>query len=112
MGSISDSNATYNNDESSVSDIVNAGTGIESSLTVGTSSVEIKVGGSRLIGRKSVTLHNNSSVTIYWGWTSSVTTSTGTPIYKNQMLQWSVGDVQPIYVIAGSISNNTRITEA
>lgn len=112
MSIISDSNGTYGNDESAVSDIVNLGTGVEGSLTATTSAVEVKVGGSRLTSRKLVTLHNNSSNTIYWGWTSGVTTSTGTPIYKNQMIQWSVGDSQTIYVIAASVGNNTRVTEA
>lgn len=93
-------------------DILNAGTGVQGALTVGTSAVPIRVGGSNLALRKLITLHNNSLVTIYWGYTNAVTTSTGTPIYAGQADGWSVGPNQDVYVIAGTAGNNTRITEA
>jgi hypothetical protein len=104
--------ASSSSGELKTQDILNLGTGTQAALTVGTSAVEVKVGGSPLSNRKLVTLYNNSNTTIYWGFTSGVTTSTGTPIFKNQLYTWIAGSSQSIYVIAGSAGNNTRITEA
>ena len=86
--------------------------GVEGALTVGTTAVEAKVGGSALSNRVSLTVYNNSSTTIYWGYTSGVTTSTGTPILKKQFAVWDIGPNTSVYLIAGSSSNNTRITES
>lgn len=103
--------ATANGDLQTA-DLINVGTGVQSSLTIGTTAVEVKVGVSRLSNRKLVTLYNNSNVTVYWGYSGSVTTSSGTPIFKNQFISWTVGDQQSIYVVAGSENNDSRITEA
>lgn len=108
---ISDSNATYGNDEGSVSDIVNT-SGVYGSLTVGTSAIEVKVGSNRLAFRKSVTFLNNSNRVIYWGYNNSVTTSTGTPIEKGQMVTWSIGEDLAIWVIGEAANLNSRITES
>jgi len=90
------------------------GPGVEGALTVGTTAVEVKVGGSPLTTRKLVTVYNNSNSTIYWGYTSGVTTTTGTPIFKNQTGRWDISAETnaKIYLIAGSAGNNTRITES
>lgn len=112
MAGFNDSNATYGADTEAVSDILNTGTGVQGILTVGTTAIEVKVNAAKLASRKSVTLFNNSAVTIYWGYTNAVTTATGTPIFKNQQVNWDVGDIQTIFVIAGTASNNTRVTEA
>ena len=85
--------------------------GTQGALTVGTSAVEVKVGASQLTNRKHVTLYNNSNTTIYWGLDSGVTTSTGTPIQKGEMVPWAASTAT-IYVIAGSAGNDTRITES
>ena len=111
MGFTVDSNKTYFDDQPATADILNS-SGVQASLTVGTSAVEVKVGASRLEGRKEVTLYNNSNTTIYWGYTSGVTTANGTPILKKQLATWTVGDVLSLFVIAGSAGNNCRITEA
>jgi len=108
---LNDSNKTYSDDQTVTADIVN-GSGLEAALTVGTTAVEVKVGGSPLTGRKVVTLYNNSNQILYWGFTNAVTTSSGTPIDKQEFIVWSVGDLISIWVIAGSAGNNTRITEA
>ena len=92
-------------------DISNNG-GVEGSLTVGTSAVEAKVGGSSLSNRVELTVYNNSSSIIYYGLTNSVTTSTGTPITKKQLAVFSYGPGTSIYLIAGTAGNNTRITES
>lgn len=111
MSGIIDSNASYGNDQSAVADVLNS-SGVQGTLTVGTSAIEVRVGSTRLENRKSVTLYNSSNNTIYWGYTSGVTTSNGTPIAKNQYIEWSIGDQLPIYVIAASSGNVVRITEA
>ena len=110
-GGVFDSNKTYNDDQSAVADIVNSGNSLEGFITVGASPSEAKVGASRLIGRKSLTVFNNSNTTIYWGYTNGVTTSTGTPIFKDQQVSFAVGDGQSVYLIAGSEGNNVRVTE-
>lgn len=94
-----------------VAAIANGG-GTQAALTVGTSAVELKVGGSALTNRVNATCYNNSLVPIYWGYTSGVTTSTGTPIAPGQPWSWDCGPSTTIYLIAGTSSNNTRITEA
>lgn len=86
--------------------------GVESALTVGTSAVEIRVGGSRLANRKSVTLYNNAFVNMFWGYTSGVTTTTGTPITPGTLNSWASSDNNPIYVITTLAGQNSRITEA
>jgi hypothetical protein len=111
MGMISDSNKGYFDDQVATADVLDNG-GVQGALTVGTSSVEVKVGANRHEGRKSVTLYNNSNTTIYWGFNNSVTTATGTPITKGQFIEWTVGENTPIWVIAGNANNNMRITEA
>lgn len=98
--------------EIKASDVLNSGNGVQAALVIGTTAVELKVGGSPLANRKLVTLYNNSNTTLYWGFTGAVTTLSGTPIVKGQQLAWSVGSSQSIFVIAGSAGNNTRITEA
>lgn len=102
-------NATSNGELLSA-DISNNG-GVQAALNVGLTAVELKVGGSPLANRKSASLFNNASNTVYWGYTNAVTTSTGTPIFKNQLVTWSVGPNTSIYIIAGSTTNDTRITE-
>lgn len=109
--SLQDSNKAYNDDQSAVADVLNNG-GIQGSLTVGTSPVEVKVGVSRLTGRKVVTIYNNSNSVIYWGFTNSVSTSNGTPIEKKQFIELNVGDITEVWVVCDSNGNNARITEA
>jgi len=94
------------------SDVLNLGTGGQSQLNVGTTAVEVKVGASRLTNRKLVTLYNNSNSILYWGYSNTVTTASGTHIVKGQFISWEAGDAQSIFVISGSALNETRITEA
>lgn len=107
---ISDSNSTYGADKTAIADVLNE-SGVQGALIVGTTAIEVKVGVDRLLNRKLVTLFNNSNSTIYWGYTNGVTTTTGIPIFKNQYVEWTVGDSLSIFVIAASAGNNTRITE-
>lgn len=101
--------ATANGDMKTT-DVSNNG-GLQAALSVGTTAVELKVGISVLDNRKSATLFNNSNNTIYWGYTNTVTINSGTPIFKSQFVEWAVGSGTSIWLIAGSATNDTRITE-
>ncbi len=92
-------------------DSANLGTGTQGALSVTTTATEIRVGASRLAGRSTITAFNNGSQTIYWGYSSGVTTTTGTPLVQNQVGSWKVGDQQSVYLIATSGTQNVRITE-
>ena len=79
-------------------------------LTVGTTAVEIKVGGTRLANRKSVFLFNNSNKTMYWG-DSGVTTTTGIPIARGESVTIAIEDVA-VFVITDQAGRDARVVEA
>lgn len=86
-------------------------TGLQGTLLVGTTASELKVGSLVKDNRASVTLYNNSSVIMYWGYTSDVLSTTGTPIVPNQFVVWEVEYGDTIYVVAATNNNDARITE-
>jgi len=92
-------------------DILNSNTSIDGTLIVGVTPIELKIGANTLASRKFASLDNSSSVTIYWGWTNSITVATGERIYKDYQAKWSVGAVQKIYLIAATAGNTVRIKE-
>ncbi len=94
-----------------VRNIINAGTGVQGALTVGTTAVVVRVGGSNLANRINLTLHNNSLVNMFWGYTSGVTTASGSPIPAGNSASWDVGPNQDIYVITTVAGQNARVTE-
>jgi hypothetical protein len=96
------------NGDVGTSDILDSNTSIEGTITVGTSAVELKIGASALANRKFASIDNSSNVTIYWGFTSGVTTTTGERIYKDSKARWRVGPNQKIYLIAGTAGNVVR----
>ena len=98
------------NGELQISDISNNG-GVHGTITVTSSAIEAKVGVSPLSNRKTLTVFNNSNADIYFGYSSAVTTATGTPIFKNQFAEFEVGPSTSIWLIAGTAGNNTRVTE-
>lgn len=100
------------NGQLQVSDIINGGIGVEGAKTIGTTAVLVNVSGTNLVNREMVSLHNNSAVTFYWGHTSGVTITSGTPLYAGQFMSWAYGSSQNVYIIAGTVSNNARVTEA
>lgn len=69
------------------------------SISVGTSAVAAIGGSSILPGRKLLTICPTNG-TVYWGNSSSVTTSTGFPLYQGQVRDFSFTDAVPLYVIA------------
>ena len=97
--------------EAQASDILN-NQGTQGALTVGTTAVEVKVNTQRLADRKSVTVYNNNNKNIFWGWDSSVTALTGTPIPRGALQTFRVGDNITVYLVAENAGNDVRITEA
>lgn len=79
-------------------------------MSVSTSAVEAKVGGSRLANRKMLSITPTNG-TVYRGSSNAVTTSTGTPIFKNQSVTISFTDNVAVWLIAGS-AIDVRIEEA
>jgi hypothetical protein len=97
--------------ELQTSDVI-TGAGSQAALSIGTSATEAKVGGSALTNRKLLTVFNNSNSTVYWGRSAAVTTSNGTPIFKQQLMTFDFAADAPLYLIAGSAGNDVRITES
>lgn len=99
------------NGELRVSDVSNNG-GTQAALTIGTTAVEAKVGASPLTNRKSLTIYNNSGNTLYWGYTSGVTVSNGTPLLRDSLAVFEIGTGTSIFLVASNTGNNVRITES
>jgi hypothetical protein len=93
--------------EGEVTDALRVG-GVNGAISVTTVAIEAKVGGSRYLDRKLLTMIPTNG-TIYYGYSNAVTVASGTPIYKNQLCIISVADV-PVWLIAAS-AINVRITE-
>lgn len=81
---------------------------VQGSITVGTSQVEAKVGGSRLTNRQSLLIHNGSTKTIYVG-PSGVTTSMR-PIFKDQVYATDDANLA-VFLIAATAGNTGVIIE-
>lgn len=79
-------------------------------ITVGTSLVEAKVGASRATGRKAITIFHNGSGSLYYG-CSTMTTSAGTPIFKNTSVTIPCGPNSPVYLISNLAGQDVRIIE-
>lgn len=77
-------------------------------FTVTTSALEVLAGNSR---RRGNILHNNSSVTIFWGLDNSVTVSNGMPLLPSATL-FNSGNADayrgPIFVIVAAGTANLR----
>lgn len=101
--------AVSSTQDARVSDAIHTG-GVQAALSVSTTAIELKVGGSRLTNRKLVTALSDG--TIWWGYTNAVTTATGTPIYKDQYVIWAADDTTSIYLIASAGTKDVRITES
>jgi hypothetical protein len=69
------------------------------------------LGGATILANRKVIIMTPTNGTIYWGFTSGVTTTTGMPIYQSQTYSIAATDNLPIYVIsAGTV--NVVIAEA
>ena len=96
-------------DDGQFDDVVEDGY-VSGVVTVGTSAVEAKVGGSPLAGREILTIYNGSNAVIYYGPTG-VTTSTGEPLEKKQRVSIPVGAAVSVFLIAGTASNDVIVQE-
>lgn len=85
--------------------------GVNGSISVGTTAVEVKVGASRLVGRKMVTFFPFDA-DMYWGYSSAVTTANGTPVFKSQLVSIDADDQAQIWLVAGTAAHTARITES
>lgn len=97
--------------ELTIADRLNSG-GLNGNLLLTTAGTayELKVGASRKTNRKLVIfvpLGNN----IYYGFSSSVTTSNGIPIFKNQSIMIPIGQVTEVWFVSSTSSVNVRIAE-
>lgn len=99
------------NQDLGIADSIDSGLSINGVMTVGTTPVEAKVGGTTLENRKLLIVNNSSANTIYWGFTNTVTTVNGMPLLKGQEINWSIGSVQKIYLIAATAGNIIRSAE-
>jgi len=79
-------------------------------LTVGATAVEAKVGGSALAGRTYISVMPKDN-SIYYGFDASVTTTTGTRIFKNQLLILPLDAALPLYLIADAAGKKVSVTE-
>lgn len=83
---------------------------LNGAISVTTTAVLAKVGTSMLNDRKLLIITPTNG-TIYYGASSSVTTTNGSPIFKNQTLSLSFTNSIPIYLIStGTV--DVRIGEA
>lgn len=103
------------NGDLGVSDGLSSG-GLQGALTLTTAntSYEVKVGATRLANRKSVSFCPLTAG-IYWGYTSAVTTATGTPMFLNGFQEWSLDATDAnatIYVVCATAAVTGRVTES
>lgn len=83
---------------------------VQGTVSVTTSQIEAKVGGSRLDKRQILRIYNSSNNTIYFG-PSGVTTSTGEPIEKNNWVNIPAGDQIAVFLIAATGTNSVIVSE-
>lgn len=86
------------------------GPGTHGNLSVTTTAVELKVGGSALDQRVVVTIQPLDG-DIYFGYNDSVTASTGTKVFKGQFFPLEATDQLPVWLVAASGTVDVRITE-
>lgn len=93
-------------------EVVSDGSGTQAAITAGTTSLIANVSGTaNLLDRKNLSIYNNGTVPLYWGFTSGVTTATGSPIAVGQYMFLAVGPDTSVYVISSAASQNVRVTE-
>lgn len=87
------------------------GPGTQTSISVSTTPVEVKVGASRFDQRYVITIQPLDG-DVYFGYDSgTLTSSTGTKIFQGQYFPLEASDSLPVYVVADSGTVDVRITE-
>lgn len=84
--------------------------GGQAALTVGTTAVAARVGGSNLTQRVMLSVYADTK-TVWWGYTSGVTISTGLPILKGTQRDFNVGPGANIYLITDAAAQTVRVAE-
>lgn len=90
-------------------DVLNS-EGLYSTITVGTTPIELKVGSTALSKRQAITIQPDDNE-IYWGYSNSVSTSNGTRIFKNQFIMLPIGEDIKVWLVANSSGKIVRIGE-
>lgn len=85
--------------------------GVQNNIVVGTSAVELKAGATRLANRKFVTAMPVDAMA-YWGYADTVTASTGTPLFKNQMITFKLDPNVAVWLVSAAENVNVRVTES
>lgn len=87
------------------------GPSVNGSLLVTDSAIELKVEASVLEERAVVTIQPLDGV-VYYGFSSSVTASNGTKIFKGQFFSLEAGQTETVFLVAESGQTvDVRITE-
>jgi hypothetical protein len=94
--------------EQYTADVINIA-GQNRAQSVTTTAAEALGGATILANRKVISITPTNGI-IYWGFTSSVTTATGTPIFTNQSLILSFTDNVHVYLVAAA-TTDVRIAE-
>ncbi len=106
-------NVTDNGSSITVDDGLNSG-GVQGqlTLTLANTAYEAKVGVSALSNRKMLIV--TALDDMYWGFSNTVTASTGTPVYKNQQITFAINPSSgfQIWLIASTASRIARIAES
>jgi hypothetical protein len=100
--------ATSNNDLM-VTDVPNT-SGLYGTISVGTTPVELKVGAVALANRKIITVQPKGTG-VFFGYDASVTTATGSELFKNQTLIVPAGGLITVYLVASAGTVDVRIGE-
>lgn len=87
------------------------GPSVYGSVSVTDTASELKVGGSALDQRITVTIQPLDGV-VYFGFDSSVTASNGTKVFKGQYFSLEAGDQETVYLVADTGETvDVRISE-
>jgi hypothetical protein len=87
------------------------GPALYSAISVTDVPQEVRVGGSVLDERKIITLQPTDGV-IYYGYSNAVSSSSGTKVFKGQLIHIEASHSLPVWVVASAGQTiNTRITE-
>jgi len=100
--------------DASVSDGLKAG-GINArlTLTLANTAYEAKVGVSRLSLRKSLTITANNNM--FWGYSNTVTSITGTPLKKGQQIVFAIDPDAAsfqVWLVSTTAASAAQITES
>lgn len=86
------------------------GPALHGALSVSTTAVEVKVGASALSERTVITIQPIDG-DVYFGYSDSVTSLTGTKIFQGQVYPLEAAQSLPVWVVAASGTIDVRITE-